>query len=288
MESAALFVDTHDVTLWTESFGRRFVSPLLLIMGAMNQGVFWPVGFCEHLANAGFFVIRYDHRDTGLSSIVDFEKHPYTLSELTNDAVAILDAYHIESVGVVGLSMGGYVARLIAVEHAQRVNALVLISSTAAHRPYMAAIAGCPLGDAFLPPPAQRYLSYLDYASRHPASSAEEDIELRLEGWRVTHGGSSAFLEEEMRELIREAAERTSDATAPFHHGLAVAASPPRTEVLHRISAPTLVIHGLDEPCLPLPHGQALSAGIPGARLMTLDIGHMLSPPCRRRLRALS
>ena len=247
-------------------------------MGAMNQGLFWPMEFCEHLGGAGFFVIRYDHRDTGLSSIVDFDKHPYTLSEMTGDAVAILDAYHIESAGVVGLSMGGYIAQLAAVEHAQRVNALVLLSSTADHRPYMAATAGCPLGNAFLPPPAQRFLSYLDYASRHPAPGPEEDIELRLEGWRATHGGSLPFPDKDMREMLRESAARTRDSVSPFHHASAVAASPDRLALVRRIAAPTLVIHGVDDPCLPLPHGQALAAGIPNALLLTLDMGHMFPP----------
>jgi len=257
-------------------------------MGAMNQGVFWPLEFCKHLADAGFLIIRYDHRDTGLSSIVDFERHPYALSELTDDAVAILDAYHIESAGIVGLSMGGYIAQLLAVEHAKRVNALVLISSTADHRPYMAATAGIDAGDATLPQPTESFLSFVESAGKHPPACPDEDAALKLEGWRVTHGGSSAFPEEEMRDLIREAAERTSDASAPFHHALAVAASPPRTEILHRISAPTLVLHGFDDPCLPLPHGQALAAGIPNARLMTLEMVTCCRRPCRRRLQTLS
>jgi len=81
-----------------------------------------------------------------------------------------------------------------------------------------------------------------------------------------------------MRQLIVEAAARTSDASAPFHHGYAVAASPERTGLLHRIEAPTLVIHGVDDPCLPLAHGQRLAQSIPGARLLTLDMGHMLPP----------
>jgi len=278
MDRDSLSVAAQGVTLWTESFGSSSGRPLLLIMGAMNQGLFWPTAFCEHLADAGFFVIRYDHRDTGHSSIVDFEKHPYTLSEMTDDAVAILDAYHIESAGVVGLSMGGYIAQLAAVEHAQRVNALVLLSSTADHRPYMAATAGCPLGNSFLPPPAQRYLSYLDYASRHPAPGPEEDIELRLEGWRATHGGSLPFPEKETREMLRESAAHSHDSVSPFHHASAVAASPDRLALVRRIAAPTLVIHGVDDPCLPLEHGRFLAESIPQARLLTLDMGHMLPP----------
>ena len=153
-------------------------------------------------------MVRYDHRDTGLSSTVDFETHPYTLSELTDDAVAILDAYHMKTAGVVGLSMGGYVAQLMAVQHPHRVNGLVLLSTTADHRPYMAATTGGDASQYALPPPATSFLSYVESAARHVPSSPDEEVELKLEGWRATHGGSLDFPEREMRSLILEAASR--------------------------------------------------------------------------------
>jgi len=278
MEFAPLVVVAHDVTLWTESLGPRSGAPLILIMGAMNQGVTWPRPLCERLVESGFFVIRYDHRDTGLSSVVDFERHPYAMADMAGDAVSILDAYHLHSAIVVGMSMGGYIAQIIAANQPERVTGLVLLSTTADHRPYMAATAGCSLGDAFLPPPAQRYLSYLDYASRPSALPAEDDIELRLEGWRATHGGSLLFPEQETREMLRESAARTRDAAAPFNHASAVASSPDRMALVRRIAAPTLVIHGNDDPCLPLEHGRFLAESIPRARLLTLDMGHILHP----------
>jgi len=278
MQRASRVVPSDGLSIWTESFGSPSDAPLLLIMGAMNQGLFWPRGLCERLADSGCFVIRYDQRDTGLSSIVDFEEHPYTLADMADDALAILDAHGVAQACLVGMSMGGYIAQILAAERSERVSGLVLLSTTADHRPYMAATAGCPLGNAFLPPPTPRYLSYLDYASRHPASSAAEDIELRLEGWRATHGGSLSFPEQETREMLRESAARTSDPVAPFHHAFAVSSSPERCGLLHRIAAPTLVIHGIDDPCLPLPHGLYLADSILGARLLTLDMGHMLHP----------
>ncbi len=273
-----LHVPANGVTLWTESFGSGSGRPLLLIMGAMNQGLFWPREFCEHLADAGFFVLRYDHRDTGRSSIVDYSRSPYTLDDLTDDALAVLDAYHLEAAVPVGLSMGGYIAQLLAIQRPDRVSALVLISTTADHRPYMAATTGGDAGRYALPPPQRSYLSYIEGAARQRPASPDEETALVLEGWEATHGGSLPFPADEMRAMIQAAAARTVDASAAFHHALAVAASPARAEMLHCITAPTLVIHGESDPCLPLPHGQALAAGIPGARLLTLDMGHMLPP----------
>jgi len=277
-ETGGRYVSANGVTLWTESFGSSRRRPLLLIMGAMNHGLVWPRAFCEHLASAGFFVLRYDHRDTGRSSIVDYARVPYTLDELTGDALAILDAYGLEAVVPVGLSMGGYIAQLLAVGYPGRVSALVLISTTADHRPYMAATTGGDADRYSLPAPARSYLSYVESAARQRTTSPDEETALVLEGWRATHGGSRPFPEAEMKALIQAAAARTTNASAVYHHALAVAASPARTEMLHRITAPTLVIHGASDPCLPLPHGQALAAGIPGARLLTLDMGHMLPP----------
>jgi len=113
-------------------------------------------------------------------------------------------------------------------------------------------------------------------ASPGPASFPEEDIELQLEGWRATHGGSLPFPEREVRDMLVQAAARARDAVSPLHHAAAVAASPDRIALVRRISAPTLVLHGTDDPCLPLEHRRFLAESIPHARLLTLDMGHML------------
>jgi pimeloyl-ACP methyl ester carboxylesterase len=89
------------LTLWAQTFGSPLGQPVLLIMGAMNPGLLWPQAFCEHLARAGFFVIRYDHRDTGRSSVVDMASSPYTLTEMSADALAILDAYGVAEADLV-------------------------------------------------------------------------------------------------------------------------------------------------------------------------------------------
>ena len=126
---------TTDLSLWTQSFGKAGNPSVLLVMGAMNQGIFWPDEFCEGLASAGFYVIRYDHRDTGKSSKVNFETNPYDLKTLADDAADIIRSYKLVRPTVIGLSMGGYVAQLLAAAHPDIAKRIVLISSSADHRP---------------------------------------------------------------------------------------------------------------------------------------------------------
>ena len=114
-----MIITPDGLRLWSESFGDPDKPCILLIMGAMNQGIFWPEGFCNRLASAGFHVLRYDHRDTGRSSKVLYLRTPYDLATLARDAVAVLDGHGVaKASSIVGLSMGGYIAQILAIEHA--------------------------------------------------------------------------------------------------------------------------------------------------------------------------
>jgi pimeloyl-ACP methyl ester carboxylesterase len=260
--------------LWTESFGDQARPCILLIMGAMNQCIFWPDGFCARLADAGFHVIRYDHRDTGLSSKVNYLLAPYDLSGLARDALAVLDGHGIEKASIVGLSMGGYVAQLLAIDHPARVDRLVLISSSADHRPYMAATMGQSTVWFSLPGPEPALLDYIHATLVRPPRTPDELLANRLEGWRVTYDGARPFPEAMVAQALRRAAERCPEQSASFQHGLAVAASRDRLEAVKSIVAPTLVIHGRQDVCLPMAHGEYLARAIPGTRLRVLDMGH--------------
>jgi pimeloyl-ACP methyl ester carboxylesterase len=124
-----LVVKTKSIELYTESFGTSANPAVLLIAGTMTSAHCWLDAFCQQLADAGYFVIRYDHRDTGLSSAIDYAKVPYVMADLVNDAVAILDAYHIQKAHIVGESMGGAIAQMMALDHADRVLSIAPISS---------------------------------------------------------------------------------------------------------------------------------------------------------------
>ncbi|MDD5057486.1 MAG: alpha/beta fold hydrolase [Sideroxydans sp.] len=268
-------VATDDgLTLWTEAFGSPAKRPILLIMGAMNQGIFWPDEFCQALADAGNFVIRYDHRDTGKSSTVDFEKHPYDLNVLAADALAVLRAYQIKKAVIAGLSMGGYIAQLIAINHPDAVERLVLISTTADHRPYMAATMGQPVAEFKLPPPGNKLTDYIRATAANPPQTALAVEENMLQGWEITYGGNRAFPREQLTNTLRLAAQRSANPAASFHHALAVLASPDRLESIKSIRVPTLVIHGKFDELLPLAHAQYLAQTIPNAQLKIFEMGH--------------
>lgn len=269
------YINTKDgLTLWTESFGNQKNPPVLLIMGAMNQGIFWPDEFCVRFAAAGFHVIRYDHRDTGKSSRVDFQHAPYDLDILAEDAIEVIRAYKAEQPIVIGLSMGGYIAQLVAIRHPGIAGKLVLISTSADQRPYMAATMGQSTAEFTLPVPEKRFLDFIESMRLHPPQTSAEMMSSASEGWAVTYGGQRPYPRTDVEQALRLAGERTADQSASFHHAFAVAASPDRLQSVKSIAAPTLVIHGRYDPCFPLAHGEYLAKHIPDAKLQVFEMGH--------------
>lgn len=268
-------ITTEDgLTLWSEAFGKPIDRPILLIMGAMNQGIFWPDEFCGELAKAGHYVIRYDHRDTGKSSTLDFQKHPYDLNDLTRDAVAVLHGHGVNKAIIVGLSMGGYIAQLMAVDYPDVVDRLILISTTADQRPYMAATMGQAHEKFSLPEPGEKLLAYLRDTVAKPPNNAAEMEENMLQGWAVTYGGKAAFPRAQLAETLRLSGMRAANPGAAFNHALAVLHSPERLESIRKIKVPTLIIHGKYDVCFPLAHGHYLAENIPKSQLHILEMGH--------------
>ncbi len=262
------------VKIWSDSFGDKGDPALLLIMGAMNQSIFWPNKFCEELAKSGYYVIRYDHRDTGKSDGIDYQKNPYNITAMKNDALSVLNAYQVKQATVIGLSMGGYIAQLLAVENPEKVSRLVLIATSADHRPYMQATMGLPVTNSPLPPPGEHFLNYIKNSTESPPTSKDEIAANIIDGWRLTYAGARAFPEAEVHNAMRLSEARSSNDVTPMNHALATNASQDRLELVKKISMPTLVIHGKHDPCLPLEHGKYLSDNIPNSSLLVLDMGH--------------
>jgi pimeloyl-ACP methyl ester carboxylesterase len=276
LSSEERLIQKGPIKIWTESFGNHQHPAILLIQGAGCQGIAWPDRFCERLAEKKYFVIRYDHRDTGLSSIIDYQKTPYNLDDLTGDAVAILDQYGIQKAHVVGLSMGGFIGQLLAIDHKERVLSLCSLMSSPDHRVLMAAVTGQDTSSFSLPPPPQIALKLWDDMKRHPSKTLEDKIETHMKSSRIC-SGSQGFDEEELRPLVKRMLTRTQNSAAVFNHWLAMSASPDRTERLKGVRTRTLVIHGGSDIVLPVEHGKATAKAIPGSKLVIIpEMGHVV------------
>ena len=257
------FVSSGDATLFTESAGDRAAPPVLLIMGAMASGVWWPASFCAQLAGRGRFVIRYDHRDTGRTT----SGTAYSTETLADDALSVLDAYNIDSAHLVGMSLGGYLSQLLALKAPQRIKTLTLVASErlAAADPAM------PGMDARIP-------AYHASAAKVDWTSRDAVFEYQVGAWRLLAGTAHPFDEAFIRGLAEEDWNRTPNPLAAFNHArLRTAAG--WVGRLDEIHAPALIIHGTQDPVLPYPHALALKAAIQNSHLLTLQgAGHELHP----------
>jgi pimeloyl-ACP methyl ester carboxylesterase len=259
---AERLIEANGVELCTESFGDPADPPVLLIMGVGASMLWWEEGFCQGLADARRFVIRYDHRDTGRSITYEPGRPPYSGADLLGDAIALLDAYGISAAHIVGASAGGGFAQSLARDDPDRVRSLVLISTS----PVL------PTGRD-LPPPSDELMAFVSTANVD-WSDAESVIDYQVGYARVLAGGRRRFDEGAVRALVRRDVERARDFAAAQNHE-ALRDDERTRSPLASIAAPTLVIHGTADPMFPPQHGEALAAEVPGARLLVLeDAGH--------------
>jgi pimeloyl-ACP methyl ester carboxylesterase len=255
-------IEANGVELCTEAFGDPANPLILLVMGMGGSMLWWEDGFCRMLAEARRFVIRYDHRDTGRSITYEPGRPGYTSADLVTDAAGVLDAYGIGAAHVVGVSMGGALVQLFALDFPDRVLSLVLISTSRALP-----------GERELPPPTDD-LARFTATAKVDWSDAESVIEYLVEYSRVLAGGRRPFDEAAVRELARRDLERAHNFAAAQNHAV-LSDGELSHESLSSMAVPTLVIHGTADPMFPVEHGQALVDEIPGARLLTLNgAGH--------------
>ena len=254
-----------------EAFGRRTDPALLLIMGLGAQLTLWPETICEGLAAQGFFVVRYDNRDVGLSTDFDawgmpdlmgaFAKlmkgetvdAPYLLSDMAADATGLLDALEIDRAHMVGGSMGGMIAQVIAATYPQRTRSLVSIMSTSG-RP------GLPLGK----PEALAMLS-----AQPEGTEREQLIAHGIKLRTVISGPGYPTEPAAMRALVERNIDRRYYPPGAARQYLAIMASGPRVDLLKTVKVPTLVLHGEDDPLLPVECGRDVAVLVPGAKIET-------------------
>lgn len=252
----------NGVELCTEPFGDPADPPILLVMGIGGPMLWWEEGFCRLLADGGRFVIRHDHRDTGRSITYQPGRPGYTGTDLVADAAGVLDAYRIPAAHVVGVSAGGAFAQLLALDFADRVRSLILISTSPALP-----------GERELPASTEEYTRFVASAEADWSDSASV-IEYLVGYSRVLAGGERPFDEAAVRELARRDIERARDFAAAQNHDTIPDDGRSRDPV-SSITVPTLVIHGTADPMFPLQHGKALAEEIATARLLPLEgAGH--------------
>lgn len=277
MEELGQYIKTREnLSLYTETFGNKENEPFLLIAGAGAPCRSWTDSFCQSFAKKDFFVIRFDQRDVGLSSAVDFEKNPYDLEDLASDLIAILDFYGIEKANLIGHSMGGYVAQWLAANSPERVMKMVALSTG-------------PIGEVvdynFQLSPREKALAdgvWKALLANHPTAVFEESIDGFMKVWRLLNG--TLPLDEKM------AKDYTLDLYFRSHHPVGFHPSyvaviektmsnlKERSSLLAAIKAPTLVIHGkIDSLLMPQVTGIPLALAIAEAELQLIPkMGHMM------------
>ncbi len=259
---AERMIDANGAAICTEVFGDPADPSILLIMGIGGSMLWWDEGFCQMLADGGRFVIRYDHRDTGRSTTYEPGHPGYSGADLVADAADVLDAYDLPAAHIVGVSAGGAFAQIVALDFADRVLSLVLISTSPATP-----------ADRGLPPPTVEFGRFVATAEVE-WSDPESVIEYLVGYSRLLTGGERRFDEAASREFVRRDVERAQNFAAVQNHDVISDDDRPR-EPLSSIKVPTLVIHGTADPMFPLAHGEALADEIPGATLLPLEgAGH--------------
>jgi proline iminopeptidase len=265
-----------------ETLGNPEHPAVLLIMGLGMQLIAWPEPLCSDLVQAGFYVLRFDNRDIGLSSKIEtgaslqlglnvlrFMLHrpvraPYSLDAMVDDSVGVLDALHLPAAHIVGVSMGGMIAQNLAARYPQRCLSLASIMSTT--------------GKRCLPQASWKVRQLL--IARPPRRAPLEQLVRHYQRLYLAIGSPGFPTPPELlRERLRISLQRNYCPAGTARQLLAVAAADDRSALVARIAVPTLVLHGADDPLLPLAHGIDTARTIGAAKLQVIaGMGHDLAP----------
>ncbi|MER9892223.1 alpha/beta fold hydrolase [Mesorhizobium sp. M0119] len=254
-----------------EIVSQRFGDPahpaVLLIMGAMASMLWWPEAFCRKLAGEGRFVIRYDNRDTGRSTKYARGEPPYTFDDMADDAIRVLDDHGIRKAHVVGMSMGGMIAQLVALKYPSRVTSLTVISSS-------------PLGidTSHLPGTTEAYRKHSAEGAKVDWSDRGQVVDFIVKDTHALTGAAHSFDEQRTRAFVEQDYDRSGGFLSATNHFM-LKSGEDWTGRLRDMKTPLLVIHGTDDPIFPVEHGAALADAVAGARLLRIEGGgHELHP----------
>ena len=254
-------IKAGDATICTESFGRQDDPAVLLIMGQMASMLWWPAEFCERLADGRRFVIRYDQRDTGRSTSYEPGRPGYSSADLIADAIAVLDGYGIDRAHIVGMSMGGMVAQLVALSHPDRVVTVTVLSTSKVGPP-----------DPSLPGPVAAYLEHAATGEGVDWSDTEAMADFIVRDARALAGTKHPFDEAATRAFVESDLERTANPASLINHTL-LHGDDDGSPSASAIQVPFVVMHGTADPLFPYEHGVALAEAVPGAVLVSIEGG---------------
>lgn len=266
------WVKANGIEIGYETFGDPSGSPVLLVMGLGTQMIAWPEEFCERIAARGHYVVRFDNRDSGLSThLHDLRapnpvatwfgraKPPYTLDDCANDTLGLMDALGLDSVHLVGISMGGFIAQTLAVAHPERLRSLTLMMTST----------------------GSRFVGYakpkmvLNLLRRRAVTTREEAADVAVETFRSIGSRGYAVNEERIRDVAMRSFDRAHNPGGYLRQLAAVIAQPDRTAKLRQLDVPTVVMHGRADPLVTWSGGRALAKAIPSAKLHVFPgMGH--------------
>lgn len=272
------YLDANGVRLAYDDFGNANDPAILLIMGMATQMTAWPLSFCRGLADRGFYVVRYDNRDVGLSekmltaripSTLDMMlkaginrpfKVSYKLEDMATDALELMNALNLDRAHVVGVSMGGMIGQVLTAKHSSRVSSLTSIMSSS--------------GDPNLPRASKKVTRAL---LKRYLGLVKPGLKSTIAFQRLIGSPGFPQSDDELNEKVRAAFQRSFYPPGFARHMAAIMASGSRVELLKAIKTPSLVIHGRDDVLVPLACGVDTARRIPNAALKIIDgMGHNL------------
>lgn len=277
MNEQLVRVPTTGTEICYETLGSSSDPPILLIMGLGTQMIAWPDDFCRDLASRGNFVVRFDNRDVGRSThfndlatppplqvFLRRSRPPYRLEDMAADTVGLLDSLGIERAHVVGASMGGFIAQLVAIANPERLRSLSLIMTST--------------GSRRVGRPRPRVMAQIGRGRRRrPEADRESAMELVAQIALVIGSPGYPYDESYLRDMAGRGYDRAYDPSGYLRQVEAIMAQTDRTAGLRRISVPTVVIHGLADPLVAVTGGRAIARAIPRSRFVGLaGMGHDL------------
>lgn len=260
-------IQKQDISLAAESFGTVGNPALVLVMGATASMLGWPDALCHALANRGLHVLRFDHRDTGQSTTVPPGAATYAVEDMAGDVLAVMEGYDVTRAHLAGMSLGGYIAQMVALQQAVRVASLTLIASE-------------PLGwdGPALPHISEEFLGHFAALATLDWSHRDAVADFLVESERLCAGSGAFFDSAAAKAVALRVLERTDSPASMFNHG-SVTTRDDWTGRFREIACPVLVLHGDEDPILPVENGKAIASGIRNAQLEVLPgVGHELPP----------